>query len=74
MATVLWTCSAQIYTIYLCRRTKIQILKSLLLLVLFNGCEAWTLNNDQEVQIDVSGCKFIQRVMGYIWSDFVSNQ
>ncbi len=59
---------------YLCRRTKIWILKLLVLLVLLYGCETWTLNGDLERWIDAFGNKCLRRIRGFCWYDFVSNQ
>ncbi len=66
--TSIWRCR------YLCRRTKIRVFKSLVLLVLLSGCETWTLNRDLERRLDVFGTKCIRRIMGYRWNDLVSNQ
>ena len=40
LKTSIWRCR------YLCRRTKIRILKSLVIPVLLYGCETWTLNTN----------------------------
>ena len=53
---------------YLCRRTKIQILISLVILVLLYCCETWTLNTDLKRQIDVIGSKCL-----HSWSDCVKS-
>ena len=59
---------------YLCRRTKIQIFKSLVIPVLLYGCETWTLNTDLKRRIDVFGTRCLSRIMGYRWYEFVLNQ
>lgn len=64
----IWRCR------YLCRRTKIRIFKSLVLLVLLHGCEAWALKADLKRRLDVFGTKCLRRVMGYRWYDYLSNQ
>ncbi len=63
----IWRCR------YLCRRTRIRILKSLVLPVLLYGCETWTLNSDLKSRIDDFDNKCLRRIMGYRWFDFVSN-
>ena len=68
LSTSIWRCR------YLCRRTKIQIFKSLVIQVLLYSCETWTLNTDLKSQIDVFGNKCLCSIMGYHWKDFVSNQ
>ncbi len=65
--TVLWTRSR-------CTRTKIRILKTLVLPVLLYGCETWTLNSDLKRRIDAFGNKCLRRIMGYCCFDFVSNR
>ena len=64
----LWCCR------YVCRRTKIQIFKSLVIPVLLYGCETWTLYTDLKRRIDASGTKCLRKIMGYRWYDFVSDQ
>ena len=64
----IWRCRC------LCRRTKIQIFKSLVIPVLLYGCETWTLSTDVKMRIDVFGTRCLHRIMGYRWYDFVSNR
>ncbi len=64
----IWRCR------YLCTRTKLRIIKTLLLPVLLYGCETWTLNSDLERRLNVFGTKCPRRIMGYRWNDLVSNQ
>ena len=68
LSTSIWRCQ------YLCRRTKIRIFKSLVILVLLYGCETWTLNIDLKRQIEVFGNKYLRSIMGYRWNGFVLNQ
>ena len=68
LSTSIWHCG------YLCRQTKIQIFKLLVIPVLLYGCETKTLNTDLKRQIDVFGNKCLHRIMGYCWNNFVSNQ
>ena len=58
---------------YLCRGTKIRVFRSLVLPVLLYGCETWTLNNGLKNRLNVFGTKSLRRILGYRWSDFVSN-
>ena len=66
-------CSSIWHCQYLCRQTKIQIFKSLVIPVSLYGCETWTLNTDLKIQTDVFGNKCFCRVIEYCWNDFVSN-
>jgi len=58
---------------YLCRRMKVRVLSSLVLPVLLYGCETWTLTRDLRRRLDSIGSRSLQRILGYRWSDFVSN-
>ena len=58
---------------YLCKRTKIRVFKSLVLPVLLYGCETWTLTSELKNRLNVFGIKSLRRILGYCWSDFVSN-
>ena len=58
---------------YLCKRTKIRVFKSLVLPVLLYGCETWTLTSELKNRLNVFGTKSLRRILGYCWSDFVSN-
>ena len=41
--------------------------------VLLYGCEIWTLNTDLKRRIDF-GNRYLRKIMGYRWYDFISNQ
>jgi hypothetical protein len=58
---------------HLCRRTKVRVFKSLVLPVLLYGCETWTLTSDLRRRLNSFGTKSLRRILGYRWSDFVSN-
>lgn len=60
----IWCCQ------YLCRRTKIQIFRSLVFPLLCYGHETQSLNGDEEY-IDAFGNKNLSRIMGYCWNDCV---
>ncbi|KAG0697185.1 Tetratricopeptide repeat protein 17 [Chionoecetes opilio] len=60
----IWRCR------YLCRRTKIQTFKLLVIPVLLYGCETWTLNSDLKRRIDAFGNKCLRRIIGYRWDDY----
>ena len=59
---------------YLCRKMKIRVFRSLLLPVLLYGCETWTLTRDLRQKLNSFGSRSLQRVLGYCWLDFVSNE
>ena len=59
---------------YLCKKTKLQVFRILVLPVLLYGCETWTLNNDLRRRLDAFGTKFLRKILGYHWDDFVSNE
>ena len=63
-----WRCQ------YLCRRTKVRVFRSLVLPVLLYGCETWTLTRDLRQRINSFGTRSLRRILGYLWSDFVSNE
>ena len=67
LITSIWGCW------YLSKRTKIQIFKSLVILVLLYGCESWTLNTNLKWRIDVFCTKCLCRIMGYCWYDCVKS-
>ena len=48
--------------------------RSLVLPVLLYGCETWTLTRDMRWRLDSFGARSLQRILGYCWSDFVSNK
>ena len=64
----MWRCR------YLCRRTKVQVFRSLVLPFLLYGCETWTLTKDLRRRLNSFGTKSLRRILGYRWSDFVSNE
>ena len=59
---------------YLCRRTKVRVFRSLMLPVLLYGCETWTLTRDLRWRLNSFGTRSLRRILGYLWSDFVSNE
>ena len=59
---------------YLCGRTKVRVFRSLVLPVLLYGCETWTLNKDLRWRLNSFGTRSLRRILGYHWSDFVSNE
>ena len=63
-----WCCQ------YLCGRTKVQVFRSLVLSVLLYGCETWTLIRDLRWTLHSFGTRFLRRILGYRWSNFVSNE
>lgn len=52
---------------YLCRRTKLRVLKTLVLPILLYGSEIWTLSG-------IFCNKSLRRIMGSSWQDHVSNR
>ena len=58
----------------LCRRTKVRVFGFLVLPVLLDGCETWTLTRDLRWKLNSFGTKSLWRILGYRWSDFVSNE
>ena len=59
---------------YLCRRTKVLVFRSLVRPVLLYGCETWTLTRDLRWRFNSFGTRSLWRIIGYHWSDFVSNK
>ena len=59
---------------YLCRRTKVRVFRSLVLPVLLYECETWTLTKDLRGRLNSFGTRSLRRILGYRWSDFVSNE
>ncbi|XP_069973563.1 uncharacterized protein [Penaeus vannamei] len=53
------------------RRNK---LEALILPVLLYGSETWTLSSVLESRLDDFCNKFLHRIMGYSWQDYVSNR
>ena len=58
----------------LCGRTKVRVFRSLVLPVLLYGCETWTLTKDLRRRLNSFGTRSLRRILGYRWSDFVSNE
>ena len=42
--------------------------------VLLYGCETWTLTMDLRWRLNSFGTRSLRRILGYRWSDFVSNE
>ena len=42
--------------------------------VLLYGCETWTLTRDLRWRFNSFGTRSLRRILGYRWSDFVSNE
>ena len=59
---------------FLCRRTKVRLFRSLVLPVLFYGCETWTLTRNLRWRPNSFGTRSLQRILGDRWLDFVSNE
>ena len=59
---------------HLCKRTKVRVFRSLVLPVLLYACETWTLTADLRQRLNSFGTMSLRRILGYSWSDFVSNQ
>ena len=59
---------------YLCGRTKVRAFRSLVLPVLLYGCETWTLTKDLRRRLNSFVTRSLLRILGYRWSDFVSNE
>ena len=59
---------------YLCRMMKVRVFRSSVLPVLLYGCETWTLIRDLRRRLNSFGVGSLQRILGYCWSDFVSNK
>ena len=47
---------------------------SLVLPVLLYGCETWTLTRDLRWTLNSFGTSSLRRILGYRWSEFVSNE
>uniref|UniRef100_A0A8C4Q0P0 Reverse transcriptase domain-containing protein n=1 Tax=Eptatretus burgeri TaxID=7764 RepID=A0A8C4Q0P0_EPTBU len=56
---------------YLCRRTKVRIFRSLVLLILLYGCETWTLTRDLRWRLNSFVTRSLWRIPGDRWSDCV---
>ena len=59
---------------YLCKRTKVHVFRSLVLPVLLYGCETWILTRDLRWRLNSFGTRSFRRILGYHWSDSVSNE
>ena len=59
---------------YLCGRTKVRVFRSLVLPVLLYGCDTWTLTRDLIWRRNSFGTRSLLRILGYRWSDIVSNK
>ena len=59
---------------YLCGRTKVRVFRSLVLPVLFYGCETWTLTRDLRQRLNSFVTRSLWIILGYRWLDFVSNE
>ena len=59
---------------YLCRRMKVQFFRSLVLPVLLDRCDTWTLTRDLRWRLNSFGTRSLRRILSYCWSDFVSNE
>ena len=53
---------------------KVQVFKSLVLPVLLYRCETWSLTKDLRWRLNSFGTRSLRRILGYHWSDFVSNE
>ena len=58
---------------YLCRRTKVQVFRVLVLPILLYSCETWALTSSLNRRLNSFGTVSLCRILGYRWSDFVSN-
>ena len=58
----------------LCGRTKVRVFRSLVLPVWLYGSETWTLARDLRWRLNSFGTRSLQGILGYRWSDFVSNE
>ena len=47
---------------------------SFVLPVFLYGCDIWTLTWDLRWRLDFFGTRSFRRILGYCWSDFVSNE
>ena len=58
---------------YLCRLKKVRVFRSLQLPVLLCGWETVILTRDLRQRLNSFCTRFLQRILGYCWSDFVSS-
>ena len=59
---------------YLCKRTKVRVFRSLVLLVLLYGYETWILSRNLRRRLNFFITRSLRRILCYCWSDFVSNE
>ena len=59
---------------YLCRRTKVRVIMSMLLPVLLYGCETLTLTRDLWQRLNSFSTRSLRKILGFRWSDFVCNE
>ncbi|KAG2465817.1 CNG3 protein, partial [Polypterus senegalus] len=59
---------------YLCKRTKAQVFRVLMLPILLYGCETWTLSSDLRRSLDSFGTVSLRKILGHRWFDFESNE
>ena len=64
-----WCCERYLY-----ERTKVRVFRFLVLPVLLYGFETWTLTRDLRWRLNSFGTRSLRRILGYLWSDFVSNE
>ena len=64
----MWCCQ------YLCGRTQVRVFGSLVLPVFLYGCETLTLTKDLRQRLNSFGTRSLRRILGYCWSDYVSNE
>ena len=53
---------------------KVRIFRSFMLPVLLYRCENWILTRDLRWRLNSFGTRSLRRILGYHWSDFVSNE
>ena len=56
------------------RGRKSRVFRSLVLPLLLDGCETWTLTRDLRRRLNSFGTRSLRRILGYRKSDFVSNK
>ena len=56
------------------QRMKVRVFRSLVLPVLQDRCETWTLTRDLRWRLKSFGTRSLRRILDYHWSDFVSNE
>ncbi|KAG2466455.1 TNPO1 protein, partial [Polypterus senegalus] len=53
---------------------RVQVFRVLVLPVLLYGCDTWTLSCELRRRLDFFGTVSLQKILGYCWFDFVSNE